>query len=143
MATWVIDASVILKWLLADPDTDADTAAATALMASLVAGQHELVQPVHWLAEIAAVMARLSPETAADDVLQLRAMEWPVADDAQVWTRAVQLALDTRQHVFDTLYHAVALELPNATLVTADERYRIPGARFGRIIALRDWASER
>ncbi len=139
METWVVDASVILKWLLADPETEPGTPQAITLMAAIAAGEHAIVQPVHWLAEVSAVLARLSPNTAADDVLQLRAMEWPVSDDAQVWTRAVRLAIDTRLHVFDTLYHAVALEHPTATLVTADERYRLRSKQRGRIIALEAW----
>jgi predicted nucleic acid-binding protein len=143
MATWVVDASVILKWLLADPQNEPDTLEATVLMESLVTGEHEVVQPPHWLAEVAAVMARLSPATALDDVLRVQAMEWPLADAANVWTRAVQLAIDTNKHVFDTLYHAVALEHADAILVTADERYRKQGARFGRIIGLKDWAGTR
>lgn len=139
MAVWVIDASVVLKWLLADPENEPDTERATMLVASLAAGEHELVQPVHWLVEVAAVLARLSPDTAADDVMKLRAMDWPVADDAEVWARACHLAIETRQHLFDTLYHAVALWHRDATLVTADERYRVEGERFGRIVALRNW----
>jgi predicted nucleic acid-binding protein len=109
MATYVVHASVILKWLLANPQTEPDTQRASDLVASITRGEHDIVQPVHWLAEVAAVLSRLSPATAADDVLLLRAMQWPVRDDPSVWTRAVQLALDTKQHVFDTLYHAVAL----------------------------------
>jgi predicted nucleic acid-binding protein len=136
MATYVVDASVILTWLLADPEVEPDTAQATELMASIARGEHEIMQPVHWLAEVTAVLARLSPASAADDVLQLRAMEWAVLDDVAVWTRAVQLALDTKQHVFDTLYHAVALETRDAVLITADQRYLQHAGRIGRIVAL-------
>ncbi len=140
MGTLVVDASVILKWLLADPENEPDTDQATALMAAAVSGEHQLLQPVHWLAEVAAVLSRASPPTAAEDVQRLRAMEWPVADDPGVWARAVELSMATRQHLFDTLYHAVALETPEATFVTADRRYRQQARRFGRIVELRDWA---
>jgi predicted nucleic acid-binding protein len=40
-----------------------------------------------------------------------------------VYLSACELARSLGQHVFDTLYHAVALETPSAMLVTADERY--------------------
>ena len=36
------------------------------------------------------------------------------------------MALRLGQHLFDTLYHAVALHTPGATLVTADKRYFKP-----------------
>jgi predicted nucleic acid-binding protein len=49
------------------------------------------------------------------------------------------LAIDTGTHLFDTLYHAVALEYAEATLVTADGRYCEKASVFGRIIELCDW----
>jgi predicted nucleic acid-binding protein len=140
MATWVVDASVILKWLLADPEREPDTAQASALMEAIATGRESIVQPPHWLAEISAVLARLTPETAEDDVTRLRAMDWPIADDVEVWARAVRLSIVTRQHVFDTLYHAVALEHDSALLVTADDKYRQPAERIGRVVALQDWS---
>lgn len=141
MGTFVVDAGVIVKWLLADPENGSDTGRATALMSAVVTGEHRLLQPVHWLAEVAAVLARVSPSTASDDVQMLRAMDWPVADDPLIWERAVQLSLATHQRLFDTLYHAVALESPAANLVTADRRYRQQAEGFGRIIDLREWPS--
>jgi predicted nucleic acid-binding protein len=93
MGTFVVDASVIVKWLLADPENESDTERATALMSAVVAGEHQLLQPVHWLAEVAAVLARVSPSTASE-----------------------------------------------ATLVTADRRYRQQVQGFGRLVDLREWS---
>lgn len=138
MATWVIDASVILKWLLADPVRESDTAHATALMEAITGGQESIIQPPHWLAEVAAVLARLSPETAEEDVARLRAMDWPIADDVETWSRAVRISIVTKQHVFDTLYHATALEHESAIFVTADDKYRQAAVRLGRITSLED-----
>jgi predicted nucleic acid-binding protein len=137
--TWVLDASVILRWLLADPEREPDTAKATALLESVFIGKETLLQPIHWLPEVAAVLARLSPQTAQDDVDMLSAMELPTSNEPQVLRRAAALAIDTGQHLFDTLYHAVALEHPDATLITADDRYRLKAMNYGKIIALGDW----
>ena len=41
--------------------------------------------------------------------------------------------------MFDTLYHAVALESDDAILVTADERYRAKAQKLGCIVALQSW----
>ena len=141
MATWVVDASVILKWLLAEPEREADTDQATALMEAIARGHESILQPPHWLGEVAAVLARLAPQTAEEDVARLRAMDWPVADEVEVWSRAVRIAIVSQQRVFDTLYHAVALEHGSALLVTADERYRQRTERVGRIVSLQAWAS--
>jgi predicted nucleic acid-binding protein len=57
------------------------------------------------------------------------------------YRRAVEIAVALNHHLFDTLYHAVALE-EGATLVTADEafhqgqgsRRRRPARRVRRLI---------
>ena len=71
--TVVLDASVILKWLLEDPTKEPDTEKAFALIDAVIHGKLEILQPVHWLIEVAAVAARLTPQTAVQDVEWLSA----------------------------------------------------------------------
>ncbi len=137
----VLDASVILKWLLEDPAREAGTAMALAVLESVVRGEVEILQPAHWLAEVAAVSARLTPDTAVRDVEMLAAMQFPTTDDPIVMRRATELAVETSHHLFDTLYHAVALEHAEAVLVTADLRYYSKAQRYGTIVALHDWSA--
>jgi predicted nucleic acid-binding protein len=137
--TLVVDASVVVKWLLQDPENEADTDKATRLMRSVTTGDQNAAQPVHWLAEVGAVLSRQSPETAEDDIALLCGLELPVVDDPLVLCRGVQLATELKQHLFDTYYHAVALETPDAVLVTADERYLRAAKEKGRIVLLADW----
>jgi predicted nucleic acid-binding protein len=56
--TVVLDASVIIKWLLQDPEREAGTEKATQLMDSITRGELMALQPTHWLAEVGAVLAR-------------------------------------------------------------------------------------
>ena len=137
--TIVLDASVILKWLLEDPTKEPDTEKALALIDAVVHGKLEILQPAHWLIEVAAVAARLTPQTAVRDVGMLSAMQFPTSDHPTVLLRATALAIETDHHLFDTLYHAVALEHDDAVLVTADDRYRRKAERYGMIVALADW----
>lgn len=137
--TIVLDASVILKWLLEDPANEPDTEKASALIEAVVHGKLEVLQPVHWLVEVAAVAARLTPQTAIRDVELLSAMQFPTSDGPNVLIRATALAIETHHHLFDTLYHAVALAYDDAVLVTADDRYRRKAERYGSIAALADW----
>lgn len=88
----MLDASVVLKWLLEDPAREPDMAFAT-------------------------------------------------TDDPNVMRRATNLAIETNHHLFDTLYHAVALENEDASLVTADDRYHRRAERYGMIAALSNWGS--
>ncbi len=135
----VADASVLVKWLVPPKSAELHVREAFDLMAKVRADTVSLVQPPHWLAEVAAVLARLTPDTAADDVTELNALGLPVDGSAQVYRRAVSLAHRYGQHVFDTLYHAVALERPGAVFVTADERYCRATVAEGAILRLADW----
>ncbi len=137
--TVVIDASVVIKWLLQDPEREAGTEMATRLMESVTSGTAPVLQPAHWLLEVGAVLARESPGTATDDLTMLAALEFPATADPLVLRRGVELAIELKQHLFDTYYHAVALETPDAVLVTADERYLRAGRGKGRILDLMDW----
>lgn len=137
----VLDASVIVKWLLNDPRREAASRQAALIMRAVTAGELTAVQPAHWLVEVAAVLARLTPRTVQDDVAMLQALDLPVADDAQIMRHACRLAIELNQHVFDTLYHAVALEFPGASLVTADERYLKKARHLGRLVRLEEWVA--
>jgi predicted nucleic acid-binding protein len=137
--TVVLDAGVILKRLLEDPTKEPDTEKALALIDAVIHGRLEILQPVHWLIEVAAVAARLTPQTAVQDVELLSAMQFPTSDDPNVLLRATTLAIETDNHLFDTLYHAVALEHDDSVLVTADDRYRRKAERYGMIAPLADW----
>jgi predicted nucleic acid-binding protein len=135
----VLDASVILKWLIEDPLREPDTDKASALIEAIAEGELEILQPVHWLAEVAAVAARLAPDTAVRDVELIAALEFPTTDDPNVIARATSLAIEVKHHLFDTLYHAVALEHEDSILVTADDRYCAKAMRYGKIALLHDW----
>jgi predicted nucleic acid-binding protein len=135
----VIDASVVIKWLLQDPEREAGTDKATSLMETLIKGEQPVLQPTHWIVEVGAVLARESPATAADDVTMLNALELPATDEPLVLRRGVELAMELKQHLFDTFYHAVALETPDGILVTADDRYLRAAREKGQIMHLMDW----
>lgn len=135
----VLDASVIVKALSPADEPDAEDARDVWTRVGL--GQTRVLQPVHWLAEVGAVLARLSPDTAEEDVTDLSLLELPIRDDAEVMRRAARLAVDLDHPLFDTLYHAVALETPGATLVTADERYLQKAKGQGQIAALPDYVA--
>ena len=55
-----------------------------------------------------------------------------------VYATACDLAIRLNHPLFDTLYHAVALHTPDATLVTADRRYFDKAQSIGQIVQLGD-----
>jgi predicted nucleic acid-binding protein len=102
-------------------------------------GQIALREPPHWLAEVAAVLSRIAPATVRQNIEDLYAMRIPVTETPEIYVTASKLAIGLDQHLFDTLYHAVALTSPGCTLVTADERYYGKAHKEGSIMLLRDF----
>lgn len=135
----VVDASVVVKWIFPDPRREPHADNALAMLEDIRMEHIAVVQPVHWLAEVAAVTARLKPAMSRDAVGLLHAMELPTLNEPEIYHRACELAATLDQHVFDTLYHAVALAVPDCLLITADDRYWRKAARVGNIQRLRDY----
>jgi predicted nucleic acid-binding protein len=84
--TVVVDASVILKWLFNDPEKESRTQEATSLMKAVVDSHLEVLQPIHWAIEVAAVLARKTPNTAENNVRLLAALDLAMVDDADILT---------------------------------------------------------
>ncbi len=68
MNAYVVDASVAIKWFIDDDDTKADIDQATQLLITAQRGDALFLQPPHWVSEVAAVLARLTPKTATRSV---------------------------------------------------------------------------
>jgi len=135
----VVDASVALKWFFSARSDEPDGDHALSILEGIGSGRLRMVQPPHFLAEMAAVLAREKRDGAYADLGDLQRIEWDEADDPQLYPVAVGLAVRLGQHVFDTLYHATALGTEGATLVTADRRYFRRAHGIGRIAWLSDW----
>ena len=136
----VVDASVALKWFLNVPDSEPDRDRASTLLAGVDDATVQLVQPAHFIAEVAAVLARVKPDAAEDDLLDLLDVEFSTIETPEAYATAMDLSIRYRHHLFDTLYHAVALCVPGASLITADRRYYDKAGGEGRIILLADWS---
>lgn len=136
MTTLVIDASVTVKWFVPESPEEADVPKALALLSALRGGNIRVFQPPHWEAEVAAVLARLTPETAVPKMVALRALIVRRLDHTGVYATALDLSIQLKHHLFDTLYHATALHVPGAVCVTADTRYYEKARHLGQIVLL-------
>ncbi len=138
----VVDASVAVKWF-AEGDwalREDDIDPALEILKASTRGTLDFYQPPHFLAEVAAVVSRLKPDRAQqyiDDLAQLN-ITW--ASPKVAYGRAIELARQLDHHLFDTLYHAVALSIPGAVLVTADRRYFAKAQHLGQIAWLADFS---
>ena len=137
----VVDASVAVKWF-AEGDwalREDQIEPALEILRASTRGTLDFYQPPHFLAEVAVVVSRLKPDRAQqyiDDLAQLN-ITW--ASPTVAYTRAIALACQLDHHLFDTLYHAVALSIPGAVLVTADRRYFDKARHLGQIAWLPDF----
>jgi len=132
------DASVLLKWYLRTGEED-DLSPAAAILVGLRKGDFALRQPPHTLLEVAAVLVRERPSSLGSDLAEIKAIlaEAVTLDAERLLPRALQLSLALRHHLFDTLYHAAALET-GATLLTADRRYYDKARHLDNVTLLED-----
>lgn len=131
----VLDASVILKWFLGDRPGEEHVSEAMDLFHKIQEGEDEVVVPLHWRAEVLSVLARIRPDQidTMSDLTDLVALT--VVDNWAIYRRAAKMSVALNHHLFDTLYHAVALE-NDAELITADKKYFNKARDLGAIALL-------
>lgn len=137
----VIDASVAVKWF-AEGDwalREDDVEPALKILKASTSGTLDFYQPPHFLAEVAAVLSRLQPNQAQQSIDNLAQLNITWAAPTVAYAKAIDLACQLDHHLFDTLYHAVALSVPGAILVTADKRYFDKARHLGQIALLADF----
>lgn len=138
----VLDASVVLKWFFTSRSDENDIEYAMAVLRAVASDQLTLIQPPHFVAEVAAVLAREKPETATEELADLMQIEWQVRGETNDYEQAMQMASQLNHHLFDTLYHAVAINTPGAVFITADARYhRRASAHFGQSMLLKHFSA--
>ena len=137
----VIDASVAVKWF-AEGDwalREDDVEPALKILKASTSGTLDFYQPPHFLAEVAAVLSRLQPNQAQQSIDNLAQLNITWAAPTVAYAKAIDLACQLDHHLFDTLYHSVALSVPGAILVTADKRYFDKARHLGQIALLADF----
>ena len=132
----VIDASVAIKWFLFARQDEQNTDLALGVLERAVLGSVELLVPPHFIAEVAAVLARLKPDDAESDLLDLLDIPMRTIASPEIYATALRLSLRYEHHIFDTLYHAVALDRDDAQVITADARYYKKAKTEGQITLL-------
>jgi len=135
----VVDASVALKWFFQNRTDEQDCGKALTILSGIDNGRMQLVQPPHFIAEVAAVLAREKPDEAEEDLCDLLRVEYRITQEPEIYSTAISLAMRYRHHLFDTLYHAVALHTNTASLITADAAYYRKAKDLGRILLLQDF----
>jgi predicted nucleic acid-binding protein len=121
--TYVIDASVALKWFLSEEESDG----ADALFEAFLRNRIELLAPDVLLLEVAnalwkqtAILKLLRPEDVISIFHDFVTLPLNLQASNPLASRALELALKFHHPIYDTLYCALAIE-NDCEFVTADK----------------------
>jgi len=138
--TVVIDASVILKWVL-PPEQEPHHAQGQALGEAMLNRRLSVAVPPLWYYEVGNILIRRYPEHAAQDLSDLR-KQLALFEQAMTpaWqSRILDLAARYRVTFYDAAYHALAI-VREGVFVTADEKYLQAVTGEPHVMHLKDWA---
>lgn len=136
MRRYVVDASVILKWVLGD-EREPDQDKAVNLLNAWVEGGVELAAPTLWQYEVGNFLGREIPEEAADKMdllLNLNIKSVDLTDT--IFRRCFNWMRQEAVSFYDVSYLAFALET-EAMLITADESFVKKMEKTDRICLLK------
>ncbi|MBA3876111.1 MAG: hypothetical protein C0498_04110 [Anaerolinea sp.] len=138
MSAVVIDASIVLRWMLQD---EAERAPALAVRDRIVAGQFGPCQPPHFALEVASALVRatragrLRPSAVSPLIRTLESLRLGATDFDDFASAAADAALELGLRVPDAGY-VVCARRTGATLITADRRLHDAAAASGIAVAL-------
>jgi len=135
----VIDASVILKWIL-PRDSEPYQDQAQALATLIKGGSIQVGVPSLWYFEVGNLLARKYPLQADQQLANLRLILEPCEIPGKTGWQKKILAL-VEQHgitFYDAAYHALAI-IQQGVFVTADEKYLQTVRKEPHAMHLKDW----
>ncbi len=122
MAAYVVDASVILKWVLGDAK-EPDQEAAVKLLKGWADGTDSLAAPALWEYEAANLLGREFPDEAEKMMEMLRRLEIKTVPLTDAMIKRCFHWMKTQKVTFyDASYLTIAVET-GATLITADDKF--------------------
>jgi len=137
MKSYVVDASVILKWVLGD-EREPDQEKAVDLLNMWTNGGAELSAPVLWQYEVGNFLGRNLPEEAAERMellFNLNITSMHLNDS--IFHRCFSWMRKKRVTFYDASYLAVAFEV-EGTLITADEKFTKKMGKMKQICLLKN-----
>jgi predicted nucleic acid-binding protein len=133
----VLDSSVCTKWFAGRKDKTADHHVAIELLDITRNKGLALIEPPIWRAEIVSKISRKRPIRVEALIENLMAIEARIDNSADALRRGAELSAELDHGLFDTLYHAVALN-HSIDLITANTSYYRKARHLGSLILLRD-----
>jgi len=126
--------SVVIKWFVEEPLRDAAR--------QILKSEHELVAPDFMIAEVANVLWRrqrsgdVEASQVNDALVDLPRFFARLAPASDLVLQALDMARELAHSVYDCIFLAMAAQLTDAKLVTADERFlaKASNTQYGRLL---------
>jgi predicted nucleic acid-binding protein len=137
MKKYIVDASVILKWVL-EKEKEPDHDKATGLLHDWVSGAVRIAAPGLWTYEVANILGRALPDEAGEKMKLLLDLQINAVDCSEQMIRQCFAWMKEHQVTFyDAVYLAAAYEI-DAALLTGDDKFREKMRNDERICLLKD-----
>lgn len=137
----VVDASVILKWVLG-ADGEPDHGCAMRLLDDWAEERIELAAPLLWEYEVGNILGRALPGDAFEKMQLLRGLGLEgLALDEEMIKLSFQWMRELGVTFYDACYLAAAV-VSDGVLVTADRRFAQRIARPDRILLISDYGTK-
>ena len=137
MKKYVVDASVILKWVVGN-ERESDHEKAKSLLETWTEGDIELSAPILWQYEVGNFLGRSLQDEAMDKMnLLLNLNIRNVALTNDMVNRCFSWMRQKKVTFYDASYLAVAFEI-KGTLITADEKFTDEMGKTNRIYLLKN-----
>jgi len=137
MKSYVVDASVILKWVL-EREEEPDHDKAAGLLRAWAGGEVVIAAPSLWTYEVANILGRALPDEASQKMKLLLDLRINVVDCSEemilrcfAWMKECQVTF------YDAAYLAAAYAI-NAVLLTSDDKFCEKMKNDERICLLKD-----
>ena len=137
MKKYIVDASVIMKWVL-EKEKEPDHDKAAGLLHAWVSGEVGIAAPSLWTYEVANILGRALPDEAEQKMKLLLDLQINEVDcSEQMIRQCFTLMKECQVTFYDAVYLAAAYAI-DAVLLTSDEKFCEKMKNDNRICLLKD-----
>jgi predicted nucleic acid-binding protein len=137
MKKYIVDASIILKWVL-EKEKEPDHDKATGLLHVWLGGTVGIAAPSLWTYEVANILGRALPDDASQKMKLLLDLQIDVVDCSEQMIQQCFAWMKEYQVTFYDAVYLAAAHAANAVLLTSDEKFREKMKNDDRICLLKN-----
>jgi len=142
MKKYIVDASIILKWVL-EKEEEPDHDKATGLLHDWLRGAIGIAAPNLWTYEVANILGRALPDEASQKMKLLLDLQIDVVDCSEQMIQQCFAWMKEHQITFYDAAYLAAAYATDAVLLTSDEKFREKMKNDDRICLLKNLSFEK